>query len=82
MNSFLEPRRRKPVAVDDGKVATVDNTMRETFWACPNCGTRRVHITSHGDGIICGSRGCGFAPFVGGLGRTAPAVRVIPPPLT
>lgn len=55
--------------------------LRETFWACPRCGTRRVHIMSSKDGILCLGPNCGFAPFEWVPGRTAPAVRVIPPPL-
>jgi len=59
---------------DYGDVVIIwDHNKRETFFACPHCGSRRVHISSYGDGIICGrTRDCGFSPW----GKVK---RVIPP---
>lgn len=54
-------------------VVSWDFHMRETFFACPYCGSRRVHTSSYGDGIICyRTRDCGFSPW-------SKTVRCVPP---
>ena len=56
---------------------TWDFDMPSTDWCCPVCGSNKVHLMSHGDGILCHRTvECGFAPFIGGPGRTKPAIKV------